>query len=98
MGYHKVTIKTPTPAKLESRNAFDIAYFRSEAEARIAHEIVRSQDMRHEGGHFDGMPCGRDSGRDRPNENGEMLYAVTYIAGVVEWQTRRTQNPLPARA
>ena len=93
-----VTIRTPVPAKLESRNAFDIAFFKSEAEARVAHEIVRAHDLRYEGGHFDGMPCGRDSGRDRPDENGAMLYAVTYNAGVVEWQTRRTQNPLPAKA
>ena len=68
----------PTPVKRDSRICFGIHYFATEAEAEAAAAIVRERGDTYNGGFFDGMPCGRDSGFDHVDrETGEKVYAVT---------------------
>lgn len=66
----------PTPILHSSRIAFAIDYFATEAEADLAGEIVRKRGDSYNGGYFDGMPCGRDSGFDYERD-GVTYYAVT---------------------
>jgi hypothetical protein len=68
----------PTRVKHDSRICFGIDYFATEAEAEAAAAIVRERGDTYNGGYFDGMPCGRDSGFDHvDSDTGKKLYAVT---------------------
>lgn len=68
----------PTRVKHDSRICFGIDYFATKAEAEAAAAIVRKRGDTYNGGFFDGMPCGRDSGFDHADpDTGKKLYAVT---------------------
>jgi hypothetical protein len=76
------TTKVPTPAKIDSRICFGIAYFTSEAEANAYAAHVRAKGITYNGGWFDGMACGRDTTWDHVDASGgylhgKKLYAVT---------------------
>ena len=60
----------------DSRICFGIDYFDSEENAQAAHVAVRASGRTYNGGWFDGMPCGRDTGFDYVND-GQKFYAVT---------------------
>lgn len=68
----------PVPVKRDSRICFGIHYFATEADAKAAAAIVRKRGDTYNGGHFHGMPCGRDTGFDHVDrDTGEKVYAVT---------------------
>lgn len=70
--------KIPTPIRTESRICFGISYFATEEEADAFAEHVRERGDTYNGGWFHGMPCGRDRGFDRRNDEGERVeFAVT---------------------
>jgi hypothetical protein len=60
------------PVKIESRIAFGISYFATEAEAEEYAAEVEKQRRTYNGGFFHGMPCGRAKQFDH-----EGLFAVT---------------------
>lgn len=68
---------TPTPVKIDSRNCFGIAYFTTEADAEQYAAAVRVRGDTYNGGYFDGMSCGRDTGFDYTDPELGRLYAVT---------------------
>jgi hypothetical protein len=74
----KKTITLPTPAKLDSRICFGIAYFTKEKDATTYAAHVREQGRTYNGGMFHGMPCGRDESRDYVDPKLGQLYAVTH--------------------
>jgi hypothetical protein len=67
----------PVPAKRDSRICFAIDYFATKEDAEKADVIVRSRGERYNGGFYDGMPCGRDTGFDHKDAEGNWFYAVT---------------------
>jgi hypothetical protein len=70
--------RTAKTVFVESRIAFGILWFATEADAAIAHDAVREEGRCYNGGYCDGMRCGREYVWDRRNESGEMTYAVTF--------------------
>ena len=52
-------------------------YFTAEADAEIWARYIEARGDRFNGGWLDGMPCGRDSGRDFTHPELGPLYAVT---------------------
>jgi hypothetical protein len=67
----------PIPVKTEGRSCFGIAYFATEVEADRYAAFVQARNDRYNGGYFDGMRCGRDTGFDHVDDSGRLLYAVT---------------------
>jgi hypothetical protein len=68
----------PTPIDREGRFAFSIAFFATEDDANTYAAFIRERGDTYYGGYFDGMPCGRDAGRDRRDADGNVTaYAVT---------------------
>lgn len=65
-------MKNPTPIETSSRTCFAIEWYATEAEADERAAQVVKQGETYNGGHFHGMPCGRDRGWDRPG-----MFAVT---------------------
>lgn len=68
-----LTASMPEPVKTEQRICFGIMWFKTEAEADVAGQIVRASGASYNGGYFHGMACGRDKGWDGVNG-----FAVTY--------------------
>lgn len=66
----------PGFVKHDSRICFGIDWFDSLEAAQAAHEAVQAAGRTYNGGWFDGMPCGRNSGFDY-EVDGRKLYAVT---------------------
>jgi len=67
----------PAPFKSQGRICFGINWYRTEAEAIEAGEIVRERGETYNGGYFHGMPCGRDKQWDYDDADAGRLYAVT---------------------
>ena len=72
------TTALPTPAKLDVRICFGIAYFTTlkDADRYAAHQ--RKIGATYNGGYFHGMPCGRDASWDYVDPTLGQLYAVTF--------------------
>jgi len=70
-------VKVPEPVKRESRICFGISWFKTEEEADKYAKYVRDRGYTYNGGFFHGMPCGRDKGFDRVDQEHGQLYAVT---------------------
>lgn len=54
----------PSPVRSESRTAFGLLYFATEAEAEIYGEHVLQRGDTYNGGFYHGMACGRDRSFD----------------------------------
>ena len=67
----------PQPVKIDSRIAFAIAYFSTEADATEYAKVVTARGDAYNGGYCHGMACGRDAGHDYTDPNLGKLYAVT---------------------
>jgi len=67
----------PEPAVFDARICFAIMWFKTEAEAEIAHAWVRWQDCRYNGGWYHDAPCGREPTWDREDPKLGKLFAVT---------------------
>jgi len=72
------TTNLPQPIATESRICFGLVWLATEADAEAWDQHVRATGQTYNGGLFDGMPCGRDSGFDRRDEAGNVIaYAVS---------------------
>lgn len=67
----------PRPVKTASLIAIGVVYLASEEDAAAWDEHVRGTGQAYNGGYYDGMPCGREPGRDFADEEHGKLYAVT---------------------
>ena len=68
-----VCLTNPRPVYTESRSCFGIAYYKTEEDAKKAHDIVMKADVRYVGGFYHDMKCGREPQRDYDG-----MFAVTY--------------------
>ena len=66
----------PGFVKHDSRICFGIDWFDTLEAAQAAHAAVQAAGRTYNGGWFDGMPCGRNTGFDSEHE-GRKIYAVT---------------------
>lgn len=67
-----------SPAHFESRICFALAWFDDETDALAYEADVRRRGRRHNGGWYDGAPCGREPGFDQRDEDGKVkLWAVS---------------------
>lgn len=67
----------PKAVASESRIAFALKWFATEAEADEYAAYVREQGWTYVGGFLHGTPCGRAPHFDRVDDDGRKLYAVT---------------------
>lgn len=70
------TIPLPKPIKTESRVAFGLAWFATEAEADTFATFIRARGDSYNGGFYPGTPCGRAPIFDTTID-GKPAYAVT---------------------
>jgi hypothetical protein len=71
-------IPLPTPIKHDSRSCYGVVWFATEEEATIYGNYIRERGDTYNGGFYDGMPCGRDTGMDLRDADGtKVAYAVT---------------------
>ena len=65
-------------AKVDVRICFALAWFKTEAEAKVFAEEVEKSGATYNGGFYHGMTCGRDKSWDYKDEELGQLYAVTF--------------------
>lgn len=70
-------MNNPKPVKSEMRICFGIEWYKSEADAMLAHARVRAEYRKYNGGWYHGAPCGRETRFDYEDKEIGKLYAVT---------------------
>ena len=61
----------------DGRICLSILFFENEKDAAAIAKAVTKEGAAYNGGWFDGMPCGRETGRDYTDKDGVKWYAVT---------------------